>query len=67
METLEKTFNVPSNGYFGGPKTITLRAMTTREEKILYTAKDFNFLERLIKSCCDACPVDFLYLDIVTL
>lgn len=52
METLEKTFNVPSNGYFGGPKTITLRAMTTREEKILYTAKDFNFLERLIKSCC---------------
>lgn len=52
METLEKTFNVPSNGFFGGPKTITLRAMTTKEEKILYTAKDFNFLERLIKSCC---------------
>lgn len=52
METLEKTFNVPSNGFFGGPKTITLRAMTTKEEKILYTSKDFNFLERLIKSCC---------------
>ena len=52
METLEKTFDVPSNGYFGGPKKITLRAMTTKEEKILYTARDFNFLERLIKSCC---------------
>ena len=52
METLEKTFNVPSNGFFGGPKTVTLRAMTTKEEKILYTAKDFNFLDRLVKSCC---------------
>ena len=52
METVEKTFNVPSNGFFGGPKTITLRAMTTKEEKILYTARDFNFLDRLIKSCC---------------
>lgn len=52
MKTLEKTFNVPSNGYFGGPKQITLRAMTTKEEKILYTSRDMKFLERLIKSCC---------------
>lgn len=52
METLEKTFNVPSNGYFGGPDKITLRAMTTKEEKILYTSRDMNFLDRLIKSCC---------------
>ena len=37
MENLEKTYNVPSNGVFGGPKQITIRAMTTREEKILYS------------------------------
>lgn len=52
METLEKTYNVPSNGVFGGPKQITLRAMTTREEKILYSSRDANFMRRLVKSCC---------------
>lgn len=52
METFEKTFTLPSNGYFGGPKQVTLRAMTTKEEKLLYTSRDLTFLDRLIKSCC---------------
>lgn len=52
MNTIEKTFNVPSNGLFGGPKEITLRAMTTKEEKILMTTRDFSVFDRLIKSCC---------------
>ena len=52
MESFEKTFKLPSNGYFGGPKEITLRAMTTKEEKLLYTSRDLGFLDRLIKSCC---------------
>ena len=52
METFEKTFKLPSSGYFGGPKEVTLRAMTTKEEKLLYTSRDLTFLDRLIKSCC---------------
>lgn len=52
MQNFEKTFKVPSNGYFGGPKEVTLRNMTTKEEKILYNAKDYSFLEKIITSCC---------------
>lgn len=52
MKTYEKTFMLPSNGLFGGPKEITLRAMTTKEEKILLTSKDFSIFEKLVKSCC---------------
>lgn len=52
METLERTYPIPSNGLFGGPKEITLRAMTTREEKILLSTRDFSVFDRLIKSCC---------------
>lgn len=52
MNTIEKTFQVPSNGAFGGPKEITLRAMTTKEEKILMSTKDLSVFDRLIKSCC---------------
>ena len=52
MKTVEKTFQLPSNGLFGGPKEITLRAMTTKEEKILMTSRDFSVFERLVKSCC---------------
>ena len=52
MNTIEKTFDVPSNGLFGGPKQITLRAMTTKEEKIILTTKDFSVFERIVKSCC---------------
>ena len=51
MNTIEKTFQLPSSGVFGGPKEITLRAMTTREEKILLTARDFSVFERLVESC----------------
>lgn len=52
MKTIEKKFQLPSNGLFGGPKEIVLRAMTTKEEKILMTSKDFSVFERLVKSCC---------------
>jgi hypothetical protein len=59
MEYLEKTFKLPSNGLFGGPKEITLREMTTKEEKIIMSAKDFNIFENLIKSCCRNSDFDF--------
>lgn len=52
MKTIEKTYQLPSNGFFGGPKEITLRAMTTKEEKIIMTSKDFSVFGRLVKSCC---------------
>ena len=52
MNNFEKTVQLPSNGLFGGPKEITLRAMTTKEEKILMTTRDFSLFERLIVSCC---------------
>ena len=52
MENFEKTFKLPSNGLFGGPKEVTLRAMTTKEEKILLTTRDMSVFDRLIKSCC---------------
>ena len=46
METLERTYPIPINGLFGGPKEITLRAMTTREEKILLSTRDFSVFDR---------------------
>lgn len=52
MKTYEKSFLLPSNGIFGGPKEITLRAMTTKEEKIMLTSYDFSVFERIVKSCC---------------
>lgn len=52
MKTIEKTFLLPSNGLFGGPKEIALRAMTTKEEKIIMTTRDFTVFDRLVKSCC---------------
>lgn len=59
MEYLEKSYKIPSNGIFGGPKKITLREMTTREEKILLGTKDFSVFERLVKSCCIDEEIDF--------
>ena len=52
MENFEKTFRLPSNGLLGGPKEVVLRAMTTKEEKIILTTRDMSVFERLIKSCC---------------
>lgn len=52
MKTIEKTYQLPSNGIFGGPKEVTLRAMTTKEEKIIMTSRDFSVFGRLVKSCC---------------
>ena len=42
---------LPSDGYFGGPKEITIRAMTTKEEKILYSTRDESFIKKIVKSC----------------
>ena len=52
MNSVEQTFQLPSNGLFAGPKETTLRAMTTKEEKILLTSRDFSVFNRLAKSCC---------------
>jgi len=52
MESFEKSFKLPSNGLLGGPKEVTLRAMTTKEEKIILTTRDLSVFDRLIKSCC---------------
>lgn len=52
ITTLSKEVDVPSNGWFGGPKKVTLRAMMVSEEKILYTAKDFSFIKKIVKACC---------------
>ena len=51
METLTKTFQLPSCGLFGGPKEVTVRPMTTKEEKILYTTKDATFIQKIVASC----------------
>lgn len=51
METLERTYKVPSAGIFGGPTEVTIRPMTTKEEKIIYSSKDASFLEKIVKSC----------------
>lgn len=52
METLTKTFQLPSQGLFGGPTEVTMRPMTTKEEKMLYTAKDGTFIQKIVSSCC---------------
>ena len=52
METLTKTFELPSRGIFGGPEKVEMRPMTTKEEKMLYTAKDGTFLQKIVASCC---------------
>ena len=51
METLTKEFELPSRGIFGGPKKVTIRPMTTKEEKMIYTARDSSFLNKIVKSC----------------
>lgn len=58
METLERTYKVPSNGLFGGPLEVTLRPLTTKEEKMLYTSRDETFLNKIVKSCVVE-PKDF--------
>ena len=51
IDRYEKEIDVPSNGYLGGPKKITIRAMTTAEEKILYSSRDFSFITKICKAC----------------
>ena len=51
METLTKDFELPSQGLFGGPKKVTVRPMTTKEEKMIYTARDSSFIDKIVKSC----------------
>lgn len=51
MELLTREFELPSQGIFDGPTRVTIRPMTTHEEKIIYTARDDSFLDKLVKSC----------------
>lgn len=51
METLTRKFKLPSRGIFGGPEEVVVRPMTTKEEKMLYTAKDATFIQRIVASC----------------
>lgn len=51
METLTREYELPSNGYLGGPTKVSLRPMTTKEEKLIFTAKDTSFIEKIVKSC----------------
>jgi len=46
-----KEIELPSNGYLDGPKKVTIRAMTTAEEKILYSSRDFGFIKKICKAC----------------
>lgn len=59
----EKEIDIPSNGYLGGPKKVTIRAMTTAEEKILYSSRDLSYLTKI----CKACTVKPKNLDMHTL
>ena len=46
-----KEIELPSRGYLGGPKKVTIRAMTTAEEKILNTIRDNSFAKKICKAC----------------
>lgn len=50
-DSYTKEIILPSNGYLGGPKKVTIRAMTTAEEKILYSSRDFGFIKKICKAC----------------
>lgn len=58
METIERSYKLPSNGYFGGPKEVTIRPMSTKEEKILYASKDYGFINKIVENCVVE-PKDF--------
>ena len=66
METLEKTYKVPSAGLFGGPTEVTMRPMTTKEEKIIYTSRDMSFIEKIVKSCIVE-PKDVKMSDVINI
>jgi hypothetical protein len=51
IDKYTKEIDIPSQGYLGGPKRVTIRAMTTVEEKILYSSRDNSFIKRICKSC----------------
>lgn len=50
---------VPSQGYFGGPSVVKIRRMTTKEEKIMFTATDASYLADIVKSCIVSHDIDF--------
>ena len=50
---------VPSQGYFGGPSSVKIRRMTTKEEKIMFTATDASYLADIVKSCIVSHDIDF--------
>lgn len=46
-----KSVELPSRGYLGGPKSVIIRAMTASEEKILYSSRNFGFIEKIVRAC----------------
>lgn len=51
MDKYQKTIELPSRGYLGGPKEIVIRAMTAAEEKILFSSKDWSFIRKIVLAC----------------
>ena len=49
----ESTVTLPSKGilYDGIPAEVSLRGMTTREEKILYASQGGNVFHKILKNC----------------
>ncbi len=51
-DILTTTIELPSQGYFGGPKKVQIRPMTVREEEILYLSDDNpTYLDDIALSC----------------
>lgn len=51
-DMLSTTIELPSQGYFGGPKKVQIRPMTVREEEILYLSEDNpTYLDDIALSC----------------
>lgn len=51
-DLLSTTIELPSQGYFGGPKKVQIRPMTVREEEILYLSDDNpTYLDDIALSC----------------
>lgn len=51
METLTREFDLPSGGLYSEVKKVKVRPMTTKEEKMIYMAKDSSFIDNIVKSC----------------
>lgn len=51
IDEFQEEIELPSNGFLGGPTKVVIRAMTTAEEKILYSARDYSFIKKICRAC----------------